>query len=153
MFSLFISCWTKKCLQFSGRASRKELWSFMPISMIFLFIIALILAVGIPYLYGSTKNENPTQATALILGMFLFSVISVIVIFISQVSLLVRRLHDVDVSGWLVTIYVIVTIIQCTVFPQIGIISLIFWIVLGFLKGTDGPNQFGDDPLEDNWED
>jgi uncharacterized membrane protein YhaH (DUF805 family) len=48
----------------------------------------------------------------------------------------VRRWHDRDKSGWMVLI---------NVFPILGWL----WTIseLGFLRGTVGPNRFGEDPL------
>jgi len=51
----------------------------------------------------------------------------------------VKRLHDRDRSGWF---YLIILI------PLIGAIWL--FIELGFLRGTRGPNRFGNDPLQDD---
>jgi uncharacterized membrane protein YhaH (DUF805 family) len=48
----------------------------------------------------------------------------------------IKRWHDMDSSGWWVLIN----------FVPLG--SLYTFIVLGFVRGTDGPNQFGPDPLE-----
>ena len=48
----------------------------------------------------------------------------------------IKRWHDRDKSGWWVLIAFI---------PIIGWIWTI--VELGFLPGTDGPNQYGDDPL------
>ncbi len=46
----------------------------------------------------------------------------------------VRRLHDVNKSGWWILI----------IFTCIGIIPLIIWEAT---KGTSGSNEYGDDPL------
>lgn len=46
----------------------------------------------------------------------------------------VRRLHDVNKSGWWFLI----------IFTCIGIIPLIIWEAT---KGTSGSNEYGDDPL------
>jgi uncharacterized membrane protein YhaH (DUF805 family) len=51
----------------------------------------------------------------------------------------VKRLHDRDRSGWFYLIAII---------PLIGVIWLI--VELGCLRGTRGPNRFGDDPLQDD---
>ena len=47
----------------------------------------------------------------------------------------IRRLHDIDKSGWWILIG----------FTLIGIIFLLIWFVR---RGTEGPNLFGDDPLK-----
>lgn len=49
----------------------------------------------------------------------------------------IKRWHDHDKSAWFILIYFI---------PIVG--SLINFFVLGFLRGTDGSNRFGDDPLK-----
>jgi uncharacterized membrane protein YhaH (DUF805 family) len=47
----------------------------------------------------------------------------------------VRRLHDLDSSGWWILLFLI---------PLVGAIILIVWFCT---KGTDGPNRFGPDHL------
>jgi uncharacterized membrane protein YhaH (DUF805 family) len=47
----------------------------------------------------------------------------------------VRRLHDIDKSGWWVLISVV---------PLVGIILLLIWFCT---EGTRGPNRFGSNPL------
>jgi uncharacterized membrane protein YhaH (DUF805 family) len=46
----------------------------------------------------------------------------------------VRRLHDLDRTGWWLLI----------VFTIIGVIVLLIW---DCIKGTNGPNRYGPDPL------
>ena len=48
----------------------------------------------------------------------------------------VKRLHDMNLSGWLVLIVFI------------PLINLIFIFVLLFKRGTEGPNAYGSDPLQ-----
>jgi uncharacterized membrane protein YhaH (DUF805 family) len=57
-----------------------------------------------------------------------------LIIFIPNLAVTIRRLHDQDKSGWF---YLLVFI------PIIGgLVVLIFM----FLEGTRGPNRFGEDP-------
>ena len=51
-------------------------------------------------------------------------------------ALAFKRFHDRDRKGWWVLIILI---------PIIG--ALWLFVVLGFLKGTEGANRFGPDPL------
>jgi uncharacterized membrane protein YhaH (DUF805 family) len=52
-----------------------------------------------------------------------------------SISVSVRRLHDLDRSGWWWWLWSV---------PVIGFILLIIWFAS---RGTDGPNRFGADPL------
>lgn len=70
-----------------------------------------------------------------VVGMGLFSLVIGLGLLIPGIAVSVRRLHDTDRSGWW---YLLILI------PLIGAIVLIVWAVQ---KGTDGPNQYGDDPL------
>ena len=55
-------------------------------------------------------------------------------LFLPGLSVSVRRLHDIDRTGWWVLLS----------FTIIGIILLIVW---DCMRGTPGPNRFGPDPL------
>lgn len=108
----------KHCLQnyvnFSGRAPRSEYWFFV------LFMVGAMVIAGI--LDGA------------ITGGILGSLVS-LGLFLPCIAVGVRRLHDLDKSGWW---YLLVFI------PIIGSLVLLFWYVQ---KGTDGANSFGEDPL------
>ena len=55
---------------------------------------------------------------------------------VPSIMVQVRRCHDRGRSGWF---------ILCTLIPAVGPIWVL--VELGFLRGTDGPNRFGPDPL------
>ncbi len=61
--------------------------------------------------------------------------------FLPSIAIGVRRLHDLDRSGWWLLLVFI---------PLIGAIVLLIWYCA---KGTAGPNRFGPDPLAtvDGW--
>ncbi|HEC00668.1 MAG TPA: DUF805 domain-containing protein [Sphingomonadales bacterium] len=54
---------------------------------------------------------------------------------IPSITVAIRRLHDIDRPGWWLLISFI---------PLIGTIVLLIFFVK---QGTEGPNDFGDDPL------
>jgi hypothetical protein len=58
-----------------------------------------------------------------------------LVVFLCSITLTIRRLHDVNRSGWWVLIYAI---------PYLGLAVLFLWFSD---KGTDGINRFGPSPL------
>jgi len=90
------------------------------------------LALSIPsYLLG----ELP-KAWGISLGLFaipaLILILAALVLIFLQA---IKRLHDLDLSGWWSLVFVI------------PIINFGLGLYLTFAKGTDGPNRFGADPL------
>ncbi len=69
-------------------------------------------------------------------GYGLVSGIVTLIMIFPWIMLYAKRWHDRDKSGWWTLILLV---------PVIG--SLWMLIECGFLKGTDGPNRFGPDPL------
>jgi uncharacterized membrane protein YhaH (DUF805 family) len=100
----------KKYADFKGRARRKEYWYF------YLFII--IIVVGLVLL-------DPLLGSSGIGGLFV--AVFELAMFIPLLAAGVRRMHDVDKSGW----YLLIPI---------------YSLVLLFTNGTPGPNQYGFDP-------
>jgi uncharacterized membrane protein YhaH (DUF805 family) len=115
-------CLTKDYANFSGRASRSEYWYFA----LFVFIVVIALTI-IDGFMGTLDVKS---------GHGLLSSIFSLAILIPQLAVQVRRLHDVDKSGWWLLIYLI---------PIIGVIWM---LVLYCIKGTEGENRFGPDPLQ-----
>ena len=101
---------------FSGRAARSEFWYWT------LFALLVSLAAGI---IDEALIEAETGLFGPLVGLALF---------LPGLAMSVRRLHDIDRTGWWV-------LISLTI---IGIILLIVWACF---KGTAGPNRFGPDPL------
>ena len=118
----------KNYATFKGRARRKEYWMFVLFNMIFASI-----AMILDNLLGLTFEVQGQSAGYgyLYLAYGLFA-------FIPGVSLLVRRLHDVNKSGWFYWIVLI---------PIVGAIWL---IVLLVKEGTSGNNDYGQDPKGDD---
>ena len=99
----------RKYVEFNDRAARSEFWYWM----LFTFIGGAAL-----------QMISDGLAAAFSLATLLPSI-----------AVGVRRLHDVDRSGWWVLIWLV---------PLIGWIFIIVW---GCTRGTAGPNRFGPDPL------
>jgi len=74
-----------------------------------------------------------------------------ILIFWPQVVILVRRLHDLNLAGWWVTLFWLIPLALAfwrTPLPP-GTGSVVSWlaaIVIGLFAGTEGPNRYGNDP-------
>jgi uncharacterized membrane protein YhaH (DUF805 family) len=72
-----------------------------------------------------------------LLGLFGLAII------IPSIAVVVRRLHDRDMSGWWYLGFILASMI-----PIVGIIAGIAMQVLLLLPGTVGPNRFGPDPKD-----
>ena len=103
---------------FEGRATRLEYW---------MFNVALIIGIIILSIIGAVLIGEE--------GVIIGSLFGLVCIW-SGIAIQVKRWHDRDKSGWWILINFI---------PFIG-----FWALIenGFLRGTDGKNRFGEDPLE-----
>jgi uncharacterized membrane protein YhaH (DUF805 family) len=64
-------------------------------------------------------------------------VLLVIALVIPNLAVMVRRLHDQNLSGWFILLFFI---------PYVGSIVMIVFMCI---RGTDGPNRFGSDPFGD----
>ena len=113
----------KKYAVFSGRARRKEYWLFM-----LLYFIAMVVA-------GLFDDLVVGERVAFDSTMGVFSWIVFLGLLIPSIAVSVRRLHDKNLRGWWVLLFLI---------PLIGTIAL---FILYCMRGTDGDNRFGADPL------
>ena len=96
----------KKYAQFNGRARRSEYWYFT----LFNVIIAVILMIA------GTAMRFP-----------LLNSIYSLAVLIPGLAVGVRRMHDVNKSGWYIIIPIYNLILACT-------------------DGTSGDNEYGEDP-------
>jgi uncharacterized membrane protein YhaH (DUF805 family) len=96
----------KKYADFNGRARRSEYWYFA----LFNFLISMTLMV-IGY-----SLRIPVLNSIYSLGVLLPSL-----------AVAIRRMHDVNKSGW----YILIPIYN---------------LILAFTEGTKGPNDYGPDP-------
>lgn len=106
-----------------GRIPRSTYWAAkLSLAFILFAFIAVIAA------FGRTDSSGGSPGwPVLIFVLYLFAIVSVAI----------KRLHDQDMpAGWVLACFV----------PYLG--ELFSLIVLGCLKGTEGSNDYGPDPLE-----
>jgi uncharacterized membrane protein YhaH (DUF805 family) len=105
-------------VNFSGRAIRSEYWFWV------LFAVLVSIATSLlDYLIFPDMLLSPLNSLA---GLALF---------LPGLAVSVRRLHDLDRTGWWLLILLTV----------IGVILLLVWFCM---RGTVGSNRFGPDQLE-----
>lgn len=110
----------KKYAEFSGRSRRSEYWFFALFNFIFLMV-----AILFDTMLGTDIEPMPYGV---------FYMIYALVVFIPNLAVFVRRMHDVDKSGWWIFIGLI---------PFVGAIWL---LVLCLTEGTADDNEYGADP-------
>ena len=98
---------------FDGRAGRQELWMFVLFSLIVSIIVSIV---------GNILHLS------FLGGLYALAVMQ------PSLGVEIRRLHDIDKSGWWILIAFV---------PVIGIIWL---IVLMCMAGSPGANRFGPSP-------
>ena len=105
-------CVIKKYATFEGRASRSEYWWFTLSSQIVIYGSAFI----------STSMDNYILYAIVFLGLLL-----------PGISVLVRRLHDINKSGWH----------YWWILTGIGLLLLIYWFCQ---KSNESKNDYGPPP-------
>lgn len=130
--------WKYLFTSFEGRISRQPFW----LSVLALFIAQWVIMIiagmvfGFSMWGGMDPNMTPEQAAAMATsGMMPIIIISLLFLY-PALAVYAKRWHDRGKSGWWTLILLV---------PFIGFIW--FLVECGFLRGTEGPNQYGGDPL------
>ncbi|MBU1086936.1 MAG: DUF805 domain-containing protein [Candidatus Omnitrophica bacterium] len=103
----------KKYAVFQGRARRKEYWMFFLFNMIIAFVLGLI---------EGLSGINPNGGQSILADIYQLAVL------VPSIAVGIRRMHDVNKSGWFMLI------------P-------IYNLILAVTSGDAGENRFGADPL------
>ena len=122
-----VDWWKKVVLKnyanFTGRARRAEYWYFALFNFLMMVPFYILAMVGM-------LNENTVFST---LGMAVYGMM-VLATLIPTLGVTVRRLHDINKSGWT---YLFILI------PLIGPILILVWL---FTEGNRFINNYGSDP-------
>jgi uncharacterized membrane protein YhaH (DUF805 family) len=105
---------------FSGRTSRREYWMFVLFNILFTLI---------------------ANALDFITGFNAFAIVYNLILFVPSIAIVVRRLHDINRSGW----YYLISLI-----PLVGWVIIIYWLCQ---KGDAGMNAYGRGMVEINTND
>ena len=121
-------------LDFTGRAGRAEYWWWI--------LFSLLMTSGL-YFVGLTVPQLDWLANA-------WAVFS----FVIGISLTVRRLHDIDMTGkWYLVVpgAIVITLVLASIAPDATshilfvpvVLVMIFYFLVGFGPGEAGDNRFG----------
>jgi uncharacterized membrane protein YhaH (DUF805 family) len=107
-----------KYAEFTGRARRPEYWWFV----LFVVLVGVVLT-GVE----SVVMHRPMGQYGFLSGLWNLAT------FLPLLGVSIRRLHDVDRTGWWLLLG----------FTLIGGLILLYWYVS---RGTVGPNEYGAEP-------
>ena len=130
-FTDAVKAYFLKWNDFRSRSSRSEYWWATLFVTLASFPVGFIIGYVIAILSLTAGFSETTMEIVVVIVMLPIQIF----IIIASTCLVIRRLHDVDKSGWWYLI----------IFTIIGIIPLLIWYCS---KGTNGDNRFGKDPLE-----
>jgi len=122
----------KNYAHFSGRARRREYNWFQLVTSSILSVLVLAFLFSLLSTIGVRGTITGNVLFVALLGLLVMGF--ALLIAVPSWSVLVRRLHDIGLSGWLSLLVFV---------PGCG---FLFLVVVGLINGAAGPNKFGDDP-------
>jgi len=136
--------YVQKCLRMyidgRGRARRSEYWWWALFAVLALVLAGLIdMQSGVD---ATGTPVNPIFTGAVWLGLLA-----------PGISVTARRLHDINLSGWLAAAIVGVTILGMALSAQVGplgpalsLLAVVAAVGVGLIPSVAGPNQYGPSP-------
>jgi uncharacterized membrane protein YhaH (DUF805 family) len=150
---------------FHGRINRAKYW----LAGLFWAVVAIIVFGAMAGMVGKdilALGSEPTgeEIVRVIfrygIGLVLVFLVVVVPMTVSWLAIGIKRLHDRDQSGWWIVLFYLAPSVVSAIGESSGshgislVLSLVsfaisIWglVVLGFLRGTRGPNRYGPDPL------
>ncbi len=127
LWAYFLRALSRNYFQFNGRARRAEYWGFT-----LFFIISLIVSIIIDGLVSVTFFGTDEYGDAIFLPIV--AVLFYLYCIIPGIAITVRRLHDLDMSGWMYLINFV---------PYVGGLIVFVFMVL---DSRPAPNKHGRSP-------
>ena len=114
-------------MSFGGRIGRETFW---------IGILVVVAGWIVPFVLLDAIQDVTGQPEPLLsatLGWVFL--LWVALLFFADFSIVIKRLHDLDMSGWWV------------LFKFVPLGNFLFVLMVGVFEGTSGPNRYGPDPL------
>jgi uncharacterized membrane protein YhaH (DUF805 family) len=124
-------------VDFQGRSTRAEYWWVYLFNLI-IFAVWAVLFFALGGMNMRTEEISP-------IGFILIALIAIyaLAIIIPGIALFVRRLHDINQTGW-----IYLGLIVANFVPVLNFIAGIAMIVIACIPGTKGSNKYGPDPKD-----
>ena len=108
---------------FEGRIGRKTWW-LATLGIVVAVIVVQVLMVALAAMSETAGMIGAILALVVCLGLL-----------VPMLALNVKRWHDLDKSGWFLLL------------GFVPIVNLYALVMTGFIRGTEGRNQYGEDPI------
>lgn len=175
VWGYFVRCITKKYSDFSGRARRKEWWSYILFQLL-IFIVPVVLFVATTVgemmsdpdtiQYMSQNPDDEEYIYSLMSGNVYFWAMMIVglLLLVPWLAVTCRRFHDVGISSglfWvvggltiLINVIGLLALIEPGVIPHavtsissiLSSLTGLVVLVIAFIPGKVGPNAYGPDP-------
>lgn len=175
VWGYFVRCLTKKYSDFSGRARRKEWWSFALFNVLISSLLSIPMGMTLVKDMASdpemaqymAQNPGDTAYVYSLLGsnVFFWALLIVgILLLVPTLAVGCRRFHDVGISsglfwvvGGLSILSSLVSVLQViapaampialtSIASFLSLIAGLAMLVVAFIPGKTGPNAYGPDP-------
>jgi uncharacterized membrane protein YhaH (DUF805 family) len=134
------TCLRLKYAGFQGRARRSEYWWFMLfVMLVWAVVYGLAAAIAVwtsPDVVGGVKDGGAMSIVGVL--ALAVAVVAVLALALPSIAVAVRRLHDLGWSGWWYLTLLI---------PIVGGVAALVMLIAFMMRGNDGPNKYGPDPL------
>ena len=117
---------------FTGRLNRKAYWLKGVVLMSMIGLGVQVFTVLLGFLIGSSVLGGVLGASAVLIVLLPLLVFN----FWVSLAISVKRAHDLGHSGWWLLLFLV------------PIYNLWMAVVVGFFRGTPGPNEYGPDPID-----
>lgn len=114
----------KELFSFAGRIGRKTYW------LTTLAIVAALLVVQVLAVVMASLSETMGMIGAIL------ALVVCLTLLVPSFAVAAKRWHDLGKSGW------------WTLLMFVPIANLYALVMVGFIKGEDGANDYGPDPLQ-----
>jgi uncharacterized membrane protein YhaH (DUF805 family) len=144
---------------YQGRINRAKYWTavliYFGINLVVAALGFIMLGDGILALADDSADDGIIMGLmSKGIGFFLIALVVYIPMIVSGVFVGIKRLHDRDKTGWWLLVFYLVPMLLNGLADVSSIFSLAAFAIsiwafveLGCLRGTQGPNKYGPDPL------
>ena len=152
--------WRTYLFSFDGRINRAKYWLFVLVGLLF---VAVMVAIAMPYILIARRTAGAPMGgfTPLLIVTIVVEFVVLLAYLVAGFAIAIKRLHDRNKSGWWSIVFLVLPSVFNLIgraaggpggggalFELVGLgLSVWAFVELGCLRGTDGTNDYGPDPL------